>query len=455
MLHHQPGVPAATGVQPHRPLSPAGSILLSRESRIPLPVRWSFLLFLIAIPFETTDLGLASSTGTRLAGLLFFGIYFFYNNPIAFKRTFPPVPRAMMWLLVYLLVFVGSGSVLPDEYQVAFLARAFTLIQLLVFLWLAADLLRNPGLARQAALAYALGTMLLAVGMVLQIPGFVDPTDRQMTRTSALGMNPNLIASMLALGAVIFAGLRLNPSVRFFLAKPALLIMMLPLMFALLKTASRTGIGVLIIGFCVYLVPYWRAKRKLTAYALALGGVAAVFYMMMRNPVVTARWEEAASGNLAGRSGIIRESLGMIAERPIQGWGPVRMWDELGWRVYRVRGETRDAHNLYLHLLMEVGLIGAVPFLIGLWFCAKAAWRARRGNLGLMPAAMLAVALMANVTHTELTRKQFWLILAFAAASGAVTGRRENANPVVDGIVIDGRAFYAPTPHSRSLRTTR
>jgi O-antigen ligase len=117
-------------------------------------------------------------------------------------------------------------------------------------------------------------------------------------------------------------------------------------------------------------------------------------------------------------------ALTMIAERPIVGWGPVEFQHELARRL-GIRWGQKDAHNLYTHLLLEVGIVGAVPFLIGLFLCVRAAWQGRSGNLGLMPLACLMTILAANMFLTHLARKPLWLVLALALAAEPLASRRK------------------------------
>ena len=80
---------------------------------------------------------------------------------------------------------------------------------------------------------------------------------------------------------------------------------------------------------------------------------------------------------------------------------------------------TIGEHNLLLALLLEVGLIGTIPFLVAIWLIVRSAWRARSGNLGYLPIALLA-AVGANCmveNGLDLRSKVFWLVLALAATA--------------------------------------
>jgi O-antigen ligase len=187
--------------------------------------------------------------------------------------------------------------------------------------------------------------------------------------------------------------------------------------------------GALLIGFLVYLVPYWRTKRKLGTLLLALLGIAAATYFVVNSSSAMQRWQETYEGQFDGREKIMPATLEMFIERPLVGWQPVKFAYELGRRVSLTGSEAKDAHNLFLHLLLEVGIVGTAPFLIGIWMCVQVAWQARTGSFGLLPMALLLTALAGTMTHTYLLQKWFWMALALVCAApsraaGQTTGSR-------------------------------
>jgi O-antigen ligase len=173
--------------------------------------------------------------------------------------------------------------------------------------------------------------------------------------------------------------------------------------------------------------------------------------LVSQHQTVLSRFEEGTAGNLAGRQVIIPASLKMIIERPLFGWQPVAYWEELGHRIGNI-WSVRDAHNLLLHLLLEVGLLGAIPFLIGLAICVLGAWKARTGKFGNLPFALLMMTLAANLTHTYLARKPQWLILALAVAA-AKTAQK---SPVVRQWAHQGwRTGHDGSRHYAGVRPQR
>ena len=241
---------------------------------------------------------------------------------------------------------------------------------------------------------------------------------------TAAGFNPNEFGMIIALATVALIGLGLDKTLRSTRVRVTFVAMCLPLLTALVRTGSRNGILIFLVGVALYPLPYRRSKRKMTAIMWAAISVIGIIVMVVRDPIALSRWQRTyESGDTAGRDKIFTASAAMISEKPFFGWQPIVFNYELGPRVGKLR---RDAHNLYLHLLMEVGLLGTLPFLVGLWCCARAAWEARAGNLGLLPLVLIVALLVGNMAGTHLARKLFWLILALSLASRAFIAKQSH-----------------------------
>ena len=298
----------------------------------------------------------------------------------------------------------------------------------MVMLWVCSDLLKDERTARSVLLAYAIAVALFALGIVFKVPGFY--AEGAEGRESGMGENPNAVAANSAIALVIILGLFLSASYR----KLFLIILSLPLFAAVVLSGSRGGVLAFLIGGMVYLIPYRRSKRVLGAIFIATLAISAVVYFVATNSDFLERWNQTYyEGSLAGREKIFPAATEMILERPLLGWQPVDWYYELGRRIggpYFSIG--RDVHNLYLGVLLQVGVLGAIPFFIGLWLCGRSAWRARLGNLGLLPLALLATDLTGGMSGTGLVVKSHWLILALTlAAAPAVRDELRHRFPVL------------------------
>jgi O-antigen ligase len=392
-------------------------------SSIPCPttVRWSLAIFVSTLPFE--HLGWAFMDGSvsiaKLAGFLFFGFYLLHHVSPFGKRSLPRIPTAMWWFLVFLAIYTVNGGLLGSaEYRGDFVSSLFQLVQLIVMLWLCSDLLKDERTARGVLLAYTIAAAVFALGILFQVPGFY--VEGAEGRASAMGENPNAIAGHSANAIIIILGLFLYTSYRYtFHGKLFLIILSLPLFAAIASSGSRGGVLAFLMGGMVYLFPYRRSKRVLTAVFIATLAISATVYFVATNSDFLERWNQTYyEGSLAGREDIFAAAAEMISEQPMLGWQPVDSYYELGRRMgglYFSNG--RDVHNLYLGVLLQVGVIGAIPFFIGLWLCGRSAWRARLGNLQLLPLALLVTTLAASMSGTGLVSKSQWLIFALTLAA--------------------------------------
>jgi O-antigen ligase len=414
----------------------------SDYAEVPKIVRWSFIGFFGVLPFEAVSLSFTSFSVAKLSGVPLIVAYFFFYNPISGKRPFPPGSAPLACFLTYFLVFAANGIFLDGFHLSQFFSVFLTLTQLLLIFWISSSLLRVELLSRRALLAFAFASVALALGTLLQVPGFSTSIESRIgERITALDFNPNYLAYTMALAAIILIGTALEIQVRYSWSKALLIALVLPLLALTVRTGSRTGIAAFLIGFAMCLLPNRQSGRRLIIIVLCVFVGVSLLGLASQHQTVLARFEQSTSGDFAGRQVIIPTSLRMIAERPLFGWQPVAYWEELGRRVGKIWG-AKDAHNLVFHLLMEVGLFGAVPFLIGVALCALGAWKARSGKFGNLPFALLMMTLSANLTHTYLGRKPQWLILALAVAAAAAMPKTKAARlPVRQPLRAAGRAL--------------
>ena len=162
---------------------------------------------------------------------------------------------------------------------------------------------------------------------------------------------------------------------------------------------------------------------------LVICGIGVLLYLIATNPVMMTRWQLAQGGNLATRQLAIPAALGMFLERPIFGWHPVEYAYEVGFRtglrgIAGIKGAV-DPHNLPARMLAEVGVVGTIPFFVGLWLCFRAAWTARRGDLGLMPLSLMVAVLAMHMSGPNVIWKPFWLVMGLTLAAASTEAMKQ------------------------------
>ena len=288
------------------------------------------------------------------------------------------------------------------------------------------NILRQGDFSRHILMAFIISSVVASLGLVFELPGFVSKTEEIVgERVTVSGFNANEFATVMSLSAISLIGILLDKRPKSLIYKLVLMSLSLPLMTALIYTGSRTACLVLLLGAILLTLPYRSSKRKMAAVVWVSLAIISAIYITVTDPTMSERWGRTLEkGDTAGRDKIFLASFEMFMERPLMGWGPIQIWYELGARVGK---KTRDAHNLFLHLLLEVGIIGTIPFCVGLYQCFRAAWKARTGSLGLLPFALVVAVLVTNMALTYLTRKPIWVMLAIAPAAAAVASRNSKS----------------------------
>src|SRR5262245_24481350 len=236
---------------------------------------------------------------------------------------------------------------------------------------------------------------------------------------SSDGREQSFVTSSMTFAALITIGLCLYTSYKHFLSKIFLLVITFFLLVPMVRSGSRSAILAFMIGSSAYVLPHWRSKRTWIAIVLVIFSFVAVLYISADNSAVLERWLRTYyEGDLSGRDEIYAIAGDMILEKPVLGWsvaGNYELGRREGGRFFSI---ARSVHNNFLELLLNVGIVGATPFLVGLWLCGRSAWRARRENLGLLPLALLLTNLGLGMSASMLISKPTWLILALTLAAG-------------------------------------
>lgn len=381
-------------------------------------IRYTFYAFVFSLPFEEAYVT-GGTTLTKLFGVAL-AAFALLQPRLCYK--FPP--KAVWAFAIYLVVFAAWGLHLvivpPDvpEFPRSFVTSLFRLGQLLFLFWISYNLMRQERVINGALWALTAATILLAL---LQLAGVTSDVSR-IGRVSAFDANPNSTATVLSLGLLALFGLAYGRAKNDWKGRAIFWLSFGVLGVALVQTGSRGALVALVAGLSVFFLRGKSLAAKLKFGLIALAGVIVLIVVSYRIDTVRVRWEQTFyDQSLAGRERIYPEAIGIILERPLVGWGPIVHNWELGSRLGL---PYRDEHNVYLYILAEAGLLGAIPFFAGLWLCVRAAWRARQSIQGILPLVMLLFILTASMKGTFHNRKYFWVVLSFALASATYVAPR-------------------------------
>ncbi len=380
-------------------------------------VRWTFALFVLAIPFDTVNFPSEDFALTKTVGMLFLLTALLFDRSNCFRR-----PTAAFWALaIYATVYVGLGMSVGGSFRAELVTRALTWIQLLCLFWVSTNVMRYPAIVTDVWTAFVLGCVVLSVLQVTHIGGKGLETDTaaEAARSTTLGANANQLCGILALAAISLVGLVTERGERKRIPIWLALACFACLAAGMLSTVSRGGLMALATGLGVYLlIGHGSAVVRSRSRIVGLIGLGALFIAIMSNGGTRERFKEALmQGNFAKREFLYPAELGMFAERPLAGWGPVAHRYELGRRTFwAYHHEVPDTHNLFLWIATECGLLGLAPYLAFIGLCASAAIRAQRRLHDTQPLAMLATLFVVNASGTWIYYKLMYVVLAYVVA---------------------------------------
>lgn len=381
--------------------------------RISLAVRLAFYFFVVSIPFEMPDRTIPIEIPT-LTGLVFLLV-----SLVNLRSVYRRIPGALLWFGVYLWFYGLSSLWNRSEHtdQVLFLFISF--VQLILLGWAGSNVMRDPRAFRGALLTFAIACFVRAA---MQVFGIATSYHAEWTggvRTTVLGQNPNYSAIILSAGMVAVLNLRYR-AIGWLMAGV--------IGVALIQTGSRGGLMCAAAGALALL---WHGRTlwaRMRGVMLGFVVLVLLAFAAFRSPMLAARFEEVITEhNLAGRERIYPAVVSMIAERPLLGWGPVENQYEIAQRIGEEKLDRRDAHNLLFELFSTTGVLGAVPFLIGLVLCIREAWRARLSRWKMLPFALVVSVLVGCISGTWIASKVLWFVIAVALAGGAYVDRRLEA----------------------------
>ena len=408
------------------------------------------LVVLIIVTFaETTPLAGPALSFTKLTGLLLAVAWVarIATQPAGRERLIFDAHPGFSYLLAAFVGWVAISTAWAENTASALTqgSRIFLLALLYVIVYTA---VRTRRQAVWAIVGFVAGAAMTAVYGLILGP---SPDPLEAGRLLATVQDPNFLAAALVAGVALslagFIAARGWPLLRLAAAGATGLCLL-----AFFLTGSRGGF----VGFAVALMamvivagqPRARARAAIVALALALCTVA--YYAFYAPQEIRERIESATQGEVAreeGRVTIWTVGWRMVEDQPVQGVGIGNFEEQSPHHVLEPgtlpRGDLvidrpSVAHNTYLGVLAELGVIGAALFLAVIGFsvgtavtaarrfAARGEWRMEALARGLVVA--LAGVLAADFFISAEVSKVTWLLLALGPALLAVARDERGAS---------------------------
>jgi O-antigen ligase len=318
--------------------------------------------------------------------------------------------RVRRWHLFHVaaLLFVlsaGLGLLLYHDFG-EIPKKFYTYVQLFLVLWIIWELAPNRSRLLGLLVAYVMGAYVAALGTIL----LYIREGHSLHRFAAGGSDPNDLAMNLVLGLPMAWYLGMTHE-RPFVRWTARLYLPIGL-FATVLTGSRGGMLATMVAMTIVPLTLARltpGKRGLAIALLLISGVVAVAFVPS---TVVARLETTTSTvedlSIGGRFKLWVAGLRAFLARPVMGYGPGGFKPAI---TPQLGALAQVAHNSYISVLVEQGLVGFVLYytmVATVWYAVlKLPLLERRFSLVLLSTLAIAMAPLTWEDH-----KHVWYILA-------------------------------------------
>jgi O-antigen ligase len=404
--------------------------------------RWALAVTMACLPLYVVRFRIGPLPSTLLEGLIVVTVGLWAAGRFRTREWRPR--RTSLEIPIGLLLIAGivGIAISPDHVGALGIYRAY-FIEPVVLFYVAVDLLRKPDHFRTVLAGFAVGTTVFAIlnlgawVIALATTKLVDIDLGNAPK--ALYTSPNSVAMFLEPDVTLAAGFALYSNNR--RDRTAALICLPFLAASLVATLSRAGLLTLAVLGLVVVITIRRRGLKLGLLgALVVGAIA-----LLQVPAVSKRLygqfdPSYPYNSFENRLTIWKDTLHMLRDHPIFGAG-LRAYS-IVMRPYVTTHTGLPelyAHNIFLSMWAEIGLLGLGAFAVLLGILLWRGWSSFSKAEGFARALLwgTAAAFVAILVHGQFDTPyygndlsvEFWILAALEIAIIASTTLRTTGNP--------------------------
>jgi O-antigen ligase len=355
------------------------------------------LILVFSIPWQNMLVLPGMGTITRAIGLSAIIVALFL---VILEKRIKEIPLVILIMIVFVLwnIITYFWSINPGRT----IGRVVTYTQLLAMVWLIWQVCKTNDDYMRIIQAYILGSYVAIFDMMVSY----FSGQASDFRIAATGFNPNWLAISLALGIpMAWHLLYKKHDSKLFLFLNTLYI---PLtIFAIILTASRGGLIATVVGLTVIPITFFH-QRTTVKLLISTLFVIIIFISIIAKPTAFENLERnierlmgtgemIQTGQLNYRDVIWRAGFKVFSENSIIGVGS----GSYSQAVESLLSRRYGAHNAYLSVLVDTGIIGIILFLL-----------------------IMVVSIIPNM-NSRSTEKYFYLILLLTLIIGLIPANME------------------------------
>lgn len=371
---------------------------------------WLSLALIFTIPWEAVVEYPILGSISRLTGMLVAG--FWLGTVLTTRRIRKPSPFNL-WTIIFIVW--NATSVFWSGNADRTVEHVGTWSQLFILSYILWDLYTDRSKILTGLQMFVVGAYVVFGNTIIN---FISGHTFYFERFSATGTNPDDLGAILAIGIPVawYLCAPKNSAGRSRLWKWVNYIYIPMALMGIALSGTRTAMIAALPGIIFGLASLTRLRFATRMAIIAILLLSAIYLIPMIPEASIARLSttgsELTGGDLNGRLELWQQGLVSFEKHPILG---------VGSNMYRsVNTEGKVAHNSFISVLVEVGLVGLSLFLLILITAAIEALR-HTGWDRYFWLTVLASWTVAVSTLTWEYRKPTWLILSLIIASASIS----------------------------------
>ncbi len=320
---------------------------------------WFLCFFVFSLPWQAHIIIPGLGTVSRLLGFMLVGIGVLY---ILFKKNLKEPP--LFLIIGCAFVFWGLLSYIWSVNQGATIGRFIQNIQFLAMMWLIWEICDSKKDYRILMQLFVIGLFIPVYEMLSM---FISDAFGYY-RISAGEFGANRMGLYLSLGIPIAWYLYITQKQNIY---NLINLIYIPLaIFCVVLTGSRMGLVATVIGMLIVPLTFFNLKTNSKIIVASFSIVCILISLMYYSEIaerlernierLSETHERIQASDYPGRNIIWQAGMLKIPERPFQGFGAGTSRFVLGKELHR---DQRSAHNTYIAILLDVGIIGIVMML--------------------------------------------------------------------------------------------
>jgi O-antigen ligase len=375
------------------------------------------LVLIFTIPWETAITFGAMGTLTRLIGL---GLAGLWAISVLVKGGIRKL--GFFQIVVFFFMLYNVASIFWTINFDLTITRVYTFLQLAMLSWILWDLFTNSESLQVAIQVFIFGGYLAIASSIINFVSgqYISTTD--VGRYTGAGQNANELCIILSLSVPLAWHLASSPKAgaRSYFLRVVNFLFIPGALFASILTASRTALVILVPGLLYILISARKVKFiiRFLVFTILIIGIIGVWSIipqvtMDRLGTIGASIE---SNDLGGRVVLWDESMQVFQSHPLLGIGSGSLASP------NILGTF--AHNTFLSVLAELGILGFIPFMAILVIVLYQIFKMPRSYLFLW----LTVFVILIISFFSLTweyTKTTWFILNIMIMYAAIYNKRD------------------------------